>query len=85
MMEEGLVKLYTGDFNRLSSEEQPDGSKIYKLTKQGENKTYVFRVKNLYQEDEEVLEHKVIDHAIPGHIKNRMSEAKKSKVGKTNG
>ena len=84
MIEEGLVKLYTGDFSNLSSEEQPDGSKIYKLTKQGENKTYVFRVKNMYQENEEVFEHDIIEHTTPKHIRDRMLEAKRSmsKVGK---
>ena len=80
-MIEGLRKLYTGDFNGAKQEEQSDGSVIITLAKRGEDKTYRFRVKDLYGEHEEVLEHEVIDTKPPKHILSRMKEARKH--GKT--
>lgn len=56
-MKEGLKKLYAGDFNGMRQEEQADGSVIVTLSKRGEDKIYRFRVKDLYREHEEVLEH----------------------------
>lgn len=73
----GLHKLYTGDFNTMHVEGQPDGSQVITLTKRGEDKVYRFRVKNLYQEDEEVLEDEVITVETPKHIKKRVKEAMK--------
>jgi len=59
-MNEGLAKLYTGDFNSMNQEQQADGSVIITLSKHGEDKIYRFRVKDLYGEHEEVLEHEII-------------------------
>jgi len=53
---EGLKKLKAGDFNDMSQEQQPDGSVIITLSKRGEDKTYRFRVKNLYQPDEQEVD-----------------------------
>ena len=73
----GIAKLYTGDFNDMNQEWQPDGSVIITLSRRGEDKSYRFRVKDLYGENEEVLEHEVIEHKVSKHIKDRMEEAKK--------
>jgi len=73
----GLLKLYRGDFNSMEAETLPDGSQVITLVKDGENKVYRFRVKNLYQEDEEVLEDEVIKVVTPAHIKKRVKEAMK--------
>ena len=72
----GLRKLYLGDFNSMNQEWQPDGSVIITLAKDGETKSYRFRVRDLYGEHEEVLEHKVIEVKIPKHILDRMKETK---------
>ena len=74
---EGLKKLYSGDFNDISQEWQPDGSVIITLSKRDEYKSYRFKIKNLYEEKEEILEHEVIEHKVPKYIKDRMEEAKK--------
>lgn len=76
-MQEGLRKLYSGDFNHKRTEVYPDGSVIITLLKDGEDKTYRFRVKDLYGEHEEVLEHEVIEHKPPKHVLDRMEKAKK--------
>jgi len=52
----GLRKLKSGDFNDMSQERLPDGSVIITLSKRGEDKVYRFRVRNLYQLDEEELD-----------------------------
>jgi len=57
---EGLKKLKAGDFNNMNQSPQPDGSVIITLSKRGENKSYRFRVHDLYGPDEKVLEHEVI-------------------------
>jgi len=74
-MREGLKKLYSGDFNTMGQEKQPDGSVIITLSKRGENKSYRFRVKDLYGENEEVLDHRVISTGAPQWVKDRMEEA----------
>ena len=75
-MKEGLAKLYSGDFNTMNQDWQSDGSVIITLTKDGEDKSYRFKVKDLYGEHEEVLEHEVIETKPPKHILDRMKEAK---------
>lgn len=74
---EGLKKLKAGDFNSMTQAPQPDGSVIITLSKRGENKTYRFRVRDLYGEHEEVLEHEVIPTGPPQWVLDRMKEAKK--------
>ena len=75
MMRKGLKKLYSGDFNVMTQEGQPDGSVVVTLSKRGENKSYRFRVKDLYGQNEEVLEHQVLPAGPPQWVKDRMEEA----------
>lgn len=73
----GLNKLYSGDFNNMNQKRQLDGTIIITLSKRGEGKSYRFRVKDLYGEHEEVLEHEVIDTKPPPWVEKRMKEARK--------
>lgn len=75
-MKEGLSRLYTGDFNVMSQEQQPDGSVLITLSKDDEDKLYRFKVKDLYGEHEELLEHEVISNKPPQWVLARMKEAK---------
>ena len=59
---DGLEKLKKGDFNDMSQERQADGSVLIILSKRSEKKTYIFKVKDLYGEHEEVLEHEVLEY-----------------------
>lgn len=52
----GLEKLHSGDFNDMSQQQLEDGSVLITLSKRGEDKVYKFRVRNLYQPDEEELD-----------------------------
>jgi hypothetical protein len=74
MKYKGVDRLKSGDFNTMNVECQPDGSRRITLSKDGEKKVYRFRVENLYQADEKVLEHKVISIDTPEYIKERMKE-----------
>ena len=55
----GIEKLKLGDFNTRDDELQSDGSILITLSKRGEGKIYRFRVKDLYGENEEVLEEEI--------------------------
>lgn len=78
-MKPGLRKLYSGDFNSMTQGWQPDGSVIITLAKDGEKKSYRLKVKDLYGENEEVLEHEVIPTGPPQWVIDRMEEAKHGK------
>lgn len=75
-MEEGLRRLYTGNFNTMSQESKSDGSRVITLHKDGENKIYRFRVKDLYGENEEVLEHEEIDFSVSPRVLERIKMLK---------
>jgi len=57
----GIEKLKTGDFNTMTQEEQPDGSVVVTLSSRKYPEIYRFRVKDLYGENEEVLEEEIIE------------------------
>lgn len=73
----GGKKLYAGEFNNLSQEWQPDGSVIITLSERTKKVKYRMHVKDLYGENEEVLEHEVIPTGPPPWVLDRMKEAKK--------
>ena len=54
-MSEGLKRLKEGDFNVMKQESLPDGSVLVTLYKYGDARAVKFRVRNLYQPDEEEL------------------------------
>ena len=57
----GIEKLKSGDFNNMSQEEQADGSVVITLSSRKYPEIYRFRVKDLYGENEEVLEEEIIE------------------------
>ena len=78
-MKEGLRRFYAGEYNTITQDVQADGTRIVTLKKDGDDKVYKFRVKDLCGENEEVLEHEVIEQKVPKHIADRMKEAKGGK------
>ena len=81
MDSEGLKKLYLGDFNTMAVINNPDGTQTITLSKDGNPRAYRFRVKNLYQADEQLLEHAIIDAEQPKHIQQRIEEYQKDVKG----
>lgn len=53
---EGLKKLKEGDFNYMDQEPQPDGSIIITLSSRHYPEVYRFRVRDLYGENEQLLD-----------------------------
>jgi len=76
-MFKGVEKLYSGDFNSMLQEWQPDGSVIITLKADGEHLAYRFKVRELYGQHEELVDHQVIPIGPPQWVNDRMKEAKK--------
>lgn len=57
----GIEKLKAGDFNHMSQVDRVGDEVTVTLSKRGEGKVYRFRVKDLYQPTEQVLEEEVIE------------------------
>ncbi|GAH96280.1 unnamed protein product [marine sediment metagenome] len=72
----GIDMLRSGDWNSMEVEIQADGTQIVKLTKDGENKGYRLKMRNMCMKNEEVLEDEEIDIRTPEHILERQAEAK---------
>ena len=51
----GIEKLKAGDFNSMSQTDRVGDEVTVTLSKRGEGKVYLFRVKDLYGENEEVI------------------------------
>jgi hypothetical protein len=75
---EGLKRWYSGDWNSACQTIQPDGSIIIRLYAERDNRTFIFQVKDLYGENEEVLDHTELDNTPPGYILERMKKAKEA-------
>lgn len=52
-----LERLHKGKFNNMQQAWQPDGSVKITLVDRKANKSYKFRVKNLYQPDEQEVDY----------------------------
>lgn len=81
-MPEGLRRLYAGEFNSMSQEDQDDGTMLITLSKEGEKEVYRFKVRNLYEEDEEVVSHEVIKHTPPAFLMDRLKKARRRPHGR---
>lgn len=55
-MSKGLKRLKEGDFNVMEQESFPDGSVLITLYNRKKDKTYRFRVKDLYGENEQEVD-----------------------------
>ena len=76
-MDKILKRIYNGDFRMMRQEQQEDGSIIVILLCHNDPKIYRIHVKDLYGENEEVLESETIAVETPKHIRDRQQEAKK--------
>jgi len=54
--QKGIEKLKTGDFNAMHASKGPNGVEEITLSSEHYPETYRFRVRNLYQKDEEVFD-----------------------------
>ncbi|GAI38280.1 unnamed protein product [marine sediment metagenome] len=81
MSYEGIRKYYLGEWNTCAGKDCDDGSQQIILSSVKSDKIYRFRVKDLYGENEQVLEYQEIIAKTPEYIKQRMAEAKQIQKG----
>lgn len=74
-MTPGQRRLYSGDFNYMFQEWQPDGSVIITLSGGKSKRTHRLHVKGLYEENEEVLSEEEVEPKPPGWLRKRLEEA----------
>lgn len=73
-MDKRLYRLYQGDYNFMTQEWQSDGTVIVSLYKHNDDKIHRLHIKNLYQENEELIKDEIVTAKVPNHILNRMRE-----------
>lgn len=69
-------RLYSGDYNYMSQEWQPDGSVIVTISGGRSGQVHRLHVRDLWGENEEVLTESNIPQNIPPHIQARFAELK---------
>lgn len=72
----GQKRLYSGDYNNMGQEEQPDGSIIVTISGGPKNETHRMHVVDLWDEQEEVLIEIKDKPKPPAWMKKRLKEAK---------
>jgi hypothetical protein len=70
-------RLYSGDYNYLNQECQPDGSVIVTISGGPSGQVHRLHVRDLYGPDEEVLSEEVIPPGPPAHIQARLDQARR--------
>lgn len=71
----GQRRLYSGDYNYMNQEWQPDGSVIVTITGGRSGQVHLLHVRDLWGQNEEVLHEEVIPPGPPPWIKARLAEA----------
>jgi hypothetical protein len=68
-------RLYSGDYNHLSQEWQPDGTVIVNISGGKAGLVHRAHIRDLWGKDEEVITEETIDPRPPPHIAARLQEA----------
>jgi hypothetical protein len=72
----GQRRLYSGDYNYMSQEWQPDGSVIVTISGGRSDQVHRMHVRDLWGQREEVLTEQIIPQNIPPHVAARFAELK---------
>jgi len=75
-MTPGQRRLYSGDYNYLSQEWQPDGTVIVTVSGGRSGQVHRMHIRDLWGEDEEVLTEEIVHPGPPPHIAARFDELK---------
>jgi len=73
----GQRRLYTGDYNYMHQESQPDGSVIVTISGGKSGQVHRLHVRDLWGKDEEVLTEETLPSGPPPHIQARFDEARR--------
>ena len=68
-------RLYSGDYNYLSEDWQPDGSVIVTISGGASGQVHRLHIRDLWGKDETVLTEETIPTGPPPHIAARLAEA----------
>lgn len=73
----GQRRLYSGDYNYLNQEWQPDGTVIVTVAGGRSGQVHRLHMRDLWGKDEEVLTEESVDPRPPPHIAARLAAAAK--------
>lgn len=71
----GQRRLYSGDYNYMSQEWQPDGTVILTVSGGKSGQVHRLHVRDLWGENEEVVTEETIHPGPPPHIAARLAQA----------
>lgn len=71
----GQRRLYSGDYNYMAQEWQPDGSVILTVSGGRSGQVHRMHLRDLWGESEEVLSEEQLPEGPPPHIAARLAEA----------
>lgn len=71
----GQRRLYSGDYNYMSQEWQPDGTVIVTISGGKSGQVHRLHVRDLWGQKEEVLSEELLTSHVPPHIQARLAEA----------
>lgn len=71
----GQMRLYSGDYNYMNQEWQPDGTVIITLSGGRLNRSHRLHIRNLWKDNEEVINEEEVNSDTPEHIQQRFKEA----------
>ncbi|MBA7613440.1 hypothetical protein ES703_20689 [subsurface metagenome] len=74
-MTPGQRRLYSGDYNYLFQDRQPDGSVIVTVSGGKSGQAHRMHVRDLWGEHEEVLQEEALPPGPPPWIQDRLEEA----------
>jgi len=75
----GQRRLYSGDFNYVSYDAQPDGSDIVTIAGGRSGQVHRMHILHLWSEQEQVLSEERVPEGPPPHIAARLAEAKEER------
>lgn len=74
----GQRRLYSGDYNYLNQENQPDGTVLLTISGGPSGQVHRLHVRDLWGKDEEVLTEETLPAGPPAHIQARLDESRRS-------
>lgn len=73
----GQRRLYSGDYNYLNEEWQPDGSVVVTVSGGKSGQVHRLHVRDLWGEHEDVLQEELVPPGPPPWLQARLDEAKR--------
>jgi hypothetical protein len=72
----GQRRLYSGDYNEMFQDRQPDGTIIVTIAGGKSGRVHRLHIRNLWGRDEEILSEEELKPTVPAHIQARLDEVR---------